>query len=203
MGLFNFGKREPDFVAVFNKYYKAFSSLLISAKLPLDDTILKFELLPFMHTVGVWSVRAANLDYVKFKQTTSSLTNDIIKSIYSSDTFKHQSEYIDRCSLYFDVATGEPYRGEWLMSTAFPLELRCHMVTRCMVAFGDILLNSHCANDYFYSGYYASDFTAALKVYSLMMEKFYKLVLEYCSALTNGSKYVPMIKPEELQSKTN
>lgn len=108
-------------------------------------------------------------------------TLDWAQRICLSDN--NRKEYHQRIELYGSIIRGRPLRGEWLFGKTQPFE--DDPIWRCVVAFGDILINPNCANNYDSAPIELHDIEHVLNFSNVAMKGVMEAITNFVKAIAN------------------
>nr|DAP11667.1 MAG TPA: hypothetical protein [Caudoviricetes sp.] len=155
----------------FEDSYQDLHDSLIDSKIVTSD--LDVELIPFVYTV----YDLVAFDYGFDREELLKYFKNWIDACFCSD--KVYSIFYERHNLYSEIVRGKRPRYEWMIGN--PTNIESSAILNLCAAFGDILYNPTCANNYdkapimIHGFSEAIDFTATMtKFSSKVMNTFYE-----------------------------
>lgn len=100
----------------------------------------EFELLPVMLTAGKLATVISDVN-------NGSFDTDFIRESKELVSNFDDTAFTERLQFYIDIINGNDVRGEWCLGDI--TSLSANPLYRCIIAFGDILFNPDCVNDYY------------------------------------------------------
>lgn len=125
---------EKELDATYNKIIDLLSKISISNN-------PEFETLPVMYVVGDYAAASSDKNRQEFSRKILNWMQPKIQSTGYSD-----DDFFTRVRLYGEIIRGKKLIGSWTMGAEYKFE--DNPILRCTVAFGDILINPQCADDY-------------------------------------------------------
>ncbi len=171
MSIFN--HKSIKYARIFDKSYRRISSDLSKSKMYLD---LQQEIPPLLFTLSEYSIGFVSLD----RAISSEIMTHLRKKHFKSPN--QENEFNKRLEFYVDILSEKKVRAEWLLGKmSFKDE---NYIIRCFAAFGDLLINPFCLDDYdnapiaLHDIYFLADFASIMN--GNVLSELYTFVKSIC-----------------------